>query len=264
MKKELDKLKSFLQWLSDSEKGSMELRVLIQNVVRLCEKTPNDKIDFEVVSDGFRGFALFIGKGLDKPIILSLADKNSDDKFMLCHRLSKLLSLNNHLLSLLLFARSSRLGPYLRQMASIELVPPFKLKAIDIDLTEEAVSDRIDKSLSQTDPPYSPEVSTEIKTELLKELEGKYEQRSTDLDVHVELNLLLYHLQSPTIHCYNYFGVSKLCCFLCDATFRVYRKLSRPADHPNFYTAETHRKVYPEWAMPPIFTDNTLQDLLCE
>jgi hypothetical protein len=67
MNKELDKLKSFLQWLSDFEKGSTKLRVFIGNVVRLCEKKPNDKIKYEIVSEGFRGFALFIGKGFDKP-----------------------------------------------------------------------------------------------------------------------------------------------------------------------------------------------------
>jgi hypothetical protein len=183
---------------------------------------------------------------------------------MLCHRLSKLLSLNNHLLSLLLFARSSRLGPYLRQKPLIDLIPPCRLAPIEINLTEEAVSNCIDKSLSQTHPPYSPEVLTEIKTELLKELEGKYEQRIAHLDVHAELNLLLFHLRSPTIHCYNYFGVSKLCCFPCEATFRTYRNLSRPADHLNFYTSGTRGKVYPKWALPPVFTDKTSQDLLCD
>jgi hypothetical protein len=194
--------------------------------------------------------------------------KAPDDQFMVCHRLSKFLSLHNHIQHLIRVARSTRLQRYLLKTPSVVLLPPHPSQPIKVDLTKAAVLRCIDESIKRAqgtdDEVETPRLFSEVKNILLQNLVPTAKVDDVEIGIHAELNLLLHHLKSPSVHCYNYFGVSKLCCFLCDATFRAYRKHNTNREHPNFYAAGTHGKIYSAWAMPNIFSEPAIQDFVCD
>jgi hypothetical protein len=67
--------------------------------------------------------------------------------------------------------------------------------------------------------------------------------------VHCEALLLRYHLLNPEIAPFNYFAVSKLCCYPCYALFQTYNESVGPGEH-KYFTKGCYNKIYPSWPLP--------------
>ena len=67
--------------------------------------------------------------------------------------------------------------------------------------------------------------------------------------VHCGGLLLRYHLLNTEIPPFNYFAVSKLCCYPCYALFHAYNESVGPGEH-KYFTKGCHNKIYPFWPLP--------------
>jgi hypothetical protein len=67
--------------------------------------------------------------------------------------------------------------------------------------------------------------------------------------VHCMGLLLRYHLLNPNIPPFNYFAVSKLCCYPCYALLHAYNESVRPGEH-KYFTKGCHNKIHPSWPLP--------------
>ena len=67
--------------------------------------------------------------------------------------------------------------------------------------------------------------------------------------VHCEGLLLRYHLLNPEIPPFNYFTVSKLCCYPCYALFHAHNESVGPGEH-KYFTKGCNNKIYPFWPLP--------------
>lgn len=65
--------------------------------------------------------------------------------------------------------------------------------------------------------------------------------------------LLMHHLLSSHLLPFNYFSVSKLCCYPFHALFHAYNKPFGPGEQ-KYFTMGFHNKLYPLWPVP-VFGD---------
>ena len=69
--------------------------------------------------------------------------------------------------------------------------------------------------------------------------------------VHCEGLLLRYLLLNPEIPPFNYFAVSKLCCYPCYALFHAYNRSVGPGEH-KYFTKGCHNKIHHFWPLPQL------------
>jgi hypothetical protein len=281
--KQKAELKQFANWLKDSKKPdpAHTIASFIRGALAIFSKSPSEE-NVKTIATQFHAFSVLCGKKLKdfdseyfalereyarkfgvlwlKGVAYAFS-LESQKAFRVCHRLSKLLSLDHHLQTIIDFARSARFAPYFKNPLQIVPAPSPALDPLRLDVSSEAIERCIDDCLEIPDSKFTADASKEIKDILMAKLHLKIASRPFDVTVHAELNIIAEH---PTIQPYNYIGVSKLCCFLCYAAIEAYRQIAERANLLQFYTRGTHGKVYPGWAVPNLFPkDPESQTALC-
>jgi hypothetical protein len=193
---------------------------------------------------------------------LSIATLN----FPLRHRLEKIFSVEDHIESIMKFAISPRLRPYMAMKLDVEPVPPpAKTRAESFDIRRATLRTRISECVQLIGGDPSDD-----------ELEAAYDRIISNIKnspnfigdmfetpgcQHAECTILLHHLQNPETSPYNYFGVSKLSCVACHLFFAMYRQTVEIRNwtgqfprFPPYFTRGTHKKLYPGWSMPDLDT----------
>jgi len=72
----------------------------------------------------------------------------------------------------------------------------------------------------------------------------------TQINIHAESSLLVYHLQQPEIHPYRYFGGSKLSCHGCGLLFSSFNAVADSFHLSQHFTRGSHDKIYLRWPFP--------------
>jgi hypothetical protein len=70
-----------------------------------------------------------------------------------------------------------------------------------------------------------------------------------DSHVHCEALLLRHHMLNPDLTPFNYFGVSKLCCYPCHALFSPHNTSVGP-EETKYFAKGCHNKLHPLWSIP--------------
>ncbi|KDQ17785.1 hypothetical protein BOTBODRAFT_583203 [Botryobasidium botryosum FD-172 SS1] len=162
------------------------------------------------------------------------------------HRcIAKLLSLHEHLKSIIRTARSRRLSAYLRQSTlKVICVAPHASEGVQVPTTEDiqaAIRENIDI------PPSDDKYETLI---------GQLSRNTTFIpsalcnvkaNAHYECAMLAYHLQHPDTFPLRYIGTSKPLCFACQTLFKLYNQHARNFNQRPFYFKEMNWKLRPGW-----------------
>src|ERR1700733_7396835 len=139
--------------------------------------------------------------------------------------LTKVFSLSYHLLKNV--AYYFRMGPVLRQLA-VKTIEPI-LMDYTVDVSESTLRDSLAHSVfdntitdDTVDDVVSATMDTLRQSAQFDPTAGTYTVQNSG--VHCEALLLRYLLLNPEISSFNYFVVSKLCCYPCYALFHAYNE----------------------------------------
>jgi len=170
-----------------------------------------------------------------------------------------MVSLHNHVQSILRIAWSHRLPLFLDRQFHVVPVPAAQ-GDIRLEFSTEEVLHIAFPAVEERQ-----DIHTTLYNKILDELRARAAKEGiemgtgtesapglslTEINIHAESSLLVYHLQHPEIRPYRYFGGSKLSCHGCGLLFSSFNAVADSFHLSQHFTRGSHGKIYLRWPFP--------------